>query len=303
MKWQKLGRIFDPDNEYDGLTSHASVPFVDKLKHDVIKIYYTSRYKGKSYIHALNYNLKESKIEQIDRMALLGPGKIGEFDFDGVMGCQILEINGCKYVYYIGWNKASSVPFRNAIGLAKLSNEKISRVYRGPILDRSIYDPCFVASCCVIRRNTQFLMYYVSCIEWKYVDQRLRHYYHIKIAKSKNGFNWTPTGKIAINFKNENEYAISVPRVIVENGIYKMFYSYREDIHTKHYMIGYAESKDGYSWSRKDRNMDLQVSECGWDCEMICYPYIFDYAGDRYLLYNGNDYGRTGIGLAVLISE
>ena len=32
--------------------------------------------------------------------------------------------------------------------------------------------------------------------------------------------------------------------------------------------------------------------------EMLCYPFVFDHAGRRYLLYNGNDYGRTGIGLA-----
>ncbi len=33
---------------------------------------------------------------------------------------------------------------------------------------------------------------------------------------------------------------------------------------------------------------------------MICYPFIFDHKGKRYMLYNGNDYGKTGFGLAVL---
>ncbi len=32
---------------------------------------------------------------------------------------------------------------------------------------------------------------------------------------------------------------------------------------------------------------------------MICYAYPFDHAGRRYALYNGNDYGATGIGLAL----
>jgi hypothetical protein len=44
----------------------------------------------------------------------------------------------------------------------------------------------------------------------------------------------------------------------------------------------------------------IDVSESGWDCQMICYPFVFDHEGERYMLYNGNDYGRTGIGLAVL---
>jgi hypothetical protein len=33
---------------------------------------------------------------------------------------------------------------------------------------------------------------------------------------------------------------------------------------------------------------------------MIEYPCVFDHDRRRYMLYNGNDYGRTGIGLAVL---
>ena len=37
-----------------------------------------------------------------------------------------------------------------------------------------------------------------------------------------------------------------------------------------------------------------------WDSEMICYPYVFEHKDDLYMLYNGNDYGKTGFGLAVL---
>jgi len=33
---------------------------------------------------------------------------------------------------------------------------------------------------------------------------------------------------------------------------------------------------------------------------MIFYPFVFDHKGKRHMLYNGNDYGKTGIGLAVL---
>jgi hypothetical protein len=32
---------------------------------------------------------------------------------------------------------------------------------------------------------------------------------------------------------------------------------------------------------------------------MIEYPFVFDHQGSRYLLYNGNNYGETGVGLAL----
>jgi hypothetical protein len=66
------------------------------------------------------------------------------------------------------------------------------------------------------------------------------------------------------------------------------------------YRIGYAESADGLSWKRHDAQAGIDVSEEGWDSEMIAYPWVFDHGGRRYMLYNGNGYGETGIGLAVL---
>ena len=36
---------------------------------------------------------------------------------------------------------------------------------------------------------------------------------------------------------------------------------------------------------------------------MVCYPYVFEYNDKLYMLYNGNGYGKTGIGLAVLEEE
>jgi hypothetical protein len=34
--------------------------------------------------------------------------------------------------------------------------------------------------------------------------------------------------------------------------------------------------------------------------EMIEYPFVFDHDGQRYIFYNGNSCGKTGIGLAAL---
>ncbi len=33
---------------------------------------------------------------------------------------------------------------------------------------------------------------------------------------------------------------------------------------------------------------------------MIEFPRVFDHGGRRFMLYNGNGYGKTGFGLAVL---
>jgi hypothetical protein len=76
-----------------------------------------------------------------------------------------------------------------------------------------------------------------------------------------------------------------------------MWYCSRGDA----YRLGYAESADGVTWVRDDDVAGLPPSRNGWDSEMICYPAVYDRNGRRYLLYNGNGFGATGIGYAVAV--
>ncbi|HVW01501.1 MAG TPA: hypothetical protein VHB77_14210, partial [Planctomycetaceae bacterium] len=162
-------------------------------------------------------------------------------------------------------------------------------------LDRSRFDPAFTASSCVLPQENGFRMWYLSGLAWEPRPEGLRHRYHIKSADSRDGIDWTRTGHVCIDFQSPDEYAISRPCVIKSLESYRMWYSYRGD----RYRIGYAESPDGLSWQRFDHRAGIEVSGSDWDSEMICYPFVFEHRGARYLLYNGNGYGATGIGLAV----
>ena len=65
------------------------------------------------------------------------------------------------------------------------------------------------------------------------------------------------------------------------------------------YRIGYAFSDDLINWTRDDEHAGIDVSADGWDSEMQCYPSVFACDRKTYLLYNGNEFGRLGFGLAV----
>jgi hypothetical protein len=138
-------------------------------------------------------------------------------------------------------------------------------------------------------------MWYVSATGWDLHEGKPRHHYHIKYCESVDGINWRRDGVVCIDYQSPDEYAIARPCVIRENGLYKMWYSYRGEA----YRIGYAESKDGLNWVRKDDESGINVSESGWDSEMVAYPYVFQSHNKQYMLYNGNGYGKTGIGLAI----
>ena len=141
-------------------------------------------------------------------------------------------------------------------------------------------------------------MWYGSNLSWGKEETHMQHV--IKYAESKDGIYWKRSGKTVVPLKNKNEYALSKPCVLKENAVYKMWYSYRAGKKIKTYRIGYAESRDGRKWKRKDDKAGIGVSEKGWDSEMICYPFVFTHKKNKYMLYNGNDYGKTGFGLAIL---
>lgn len=294
QSWLKLGLIYDKQN-------YNAVP-VAYVRKDLLVVYFSSRNdKNYSIPHEVHIDLitKEVLYEGIVDIPL---GHLGCFDEHGIMPTSILFVNDQIFLYYIGWNVGKNVPFRNSLGLAISSDQgkTFCKFSDGPILDRGIYDKCFVASNSVILDNGKFQMYYLSCDEWFLNEGRISHRYNIKYAESSDGINWNRKGIIAIDYKNSCEYAISTPRVIKNKNGYSMWYSYRASDSAETYRIGYAESVDGIKWVRLDSFVDLEPSNYGWDSEMICYPFVFDYSGNRYMLYNGNGYGKTGFGIAIL---
>lgn len=301
QRWKKLGQIFSPSKEHEWLNSHAAVPIAQNISGDIFKIYFSSRdAENRSFTSFITIDItKPHEILDLSISPILKPGKLGEFDDSGAMATSLVKFKGINYLYYIGWNLGVTVPFRNSIGLAtsKDGNEFI-KFSNGPILDRTLKEPHFVASCCVLPGPDLWRMWYLSCIDWNLKDGKIEHRYHIKYADSLDGIYWGRKGLIAIDFSNEEEYAISTPTVLHDIDCWRMWYSYRG----KSYRIGYAESRDGIKWQRLDSNVGITVSNSGWDSGMIEYPYVFDHKNERYMLYNGNQYGKTGFGLAILES-
>jgi hypothetical protein len=136
-------------------------------------------------------------------------------------------------------------------------------------------------------------MWYVTATGWTRGEQP-RHHYHIKYAESADGIHWMRSGHVCIDYADASEYAISRPCVVKDAGRYRMWFASRGE----RYTIGYAESRDGLTWTRRDDGRGLMPGGGEWEAEMVAYPWIVDDNGRRLMFYNGNGYGRTGIGAA-----
>ena len=299
MRWRKLGLLFRPDGLEGWMASHAAVPFAVPLGGSLARVYFATRDRAnRSSVAWVVLDLDRPGVV-LDRSTTpaLGPGRLGTFDDSGAMPSWIVADGDREWLYYIGWNLGVTVPFRNAVGLAvREGSGEFRRVFEGPIIDRSPTEPHFATNPCVLRDGPTWTIWYLSCVGWDLVEGRPRHRYHIKVATSADGIAWDRRGQVAIDFRDESEYAISRPCVVRDPDRYRIWYAHRG----VSYRIGYAESADGIAWDRRDEDVGIDVSDSGWDSEMIAYPHVFDCRGARYMLYNGNDFGRTGFGLAVL---
>lgn len=308
MKWEKKGLIYSPKPDHDWRVSHAQLPTIDRVNDDVLRIYYGTRDEFSrtvtTYIEVEAD--RPENILYVHDQPVLGLGELGCFDDEGAMPSWIVNHGGMKYLYYIGWNKGVSVSYRNSIGLAISDDngKSFNRVHRGPVVDRTKFEPYFCGASCVLVENGRWRMWYLSALRWIVMDNSPEPIYHIKYAESEDGVNWQRTGIVCIDLKTLDEGGITRPCVIQEGGIYKMWYSCRgvRDYRTNKensYRVGYAESPDGISWERKDELVGIDVSEDGWDSVMITYAHVYQHKGMKYMIYNGNGFGASGFGYAV----
>jgi len=301
QRWEKKGLILKASNGPKWMVSHLMVPTVEQIKGDLCRIYFCGRDpQNRSLIGYAEVDMKDpSKVVRFSKKPVLGLGPLGQFDDNGVTPSWIVNDKGKKYLYYIGWNKGLTVRMHLAAGLAVSEDDGLSfkRVVNVPILDRIHTEPLILNTApCVLKEKGCWRMWYVSGIRW--INKDLPEY-NIKYAESKDGIVWNRRGVVCIDFKSSGEHALARPCVLKEDGIYKMWYSYKG----RNYRIGYAESLDGISWQRKDDAIDLDVSKKGWDSEMIEYAFVFNQGGVKHMFYNGNNYGEEGIGWAICQDE
>lgn len=303
VKWEKMGLVYVC--EFFG-TGYAQDAFIDMLSDQVWRVYYSTRTKEVvSLPFALDVEAgNPQKIIKAHEKPLFLPGRSGTFDETGVTMTSIVDVGAEKYLYYCGWNRRATVPYALSIGLAVSSDggSTFKRMHEGPIIDRSKHHPIAVSAPCVILDGDLFKMWYITFTEWKAYAGRMEPTFVIAYATSSNGVDWDVAPRICIESSFEGE-SFARPWVIKEGGIYKMWYAsrgphgYREK-GGQHYVLEYAESADGVSWDRKPAGCGLTVSEDGWDSEMVEYASVVRHGGFHHMLYNGNEFGRTGFGYA-----
>lgn len=208
-----------------------------------------------------------------------------------------MRVGDTRFLYYMGWNLAVTVPWKNAIGLAiSEAGAQFERWSTFPVVTLDERDPYSISYPWVILDEGRYRMWYGSNVCWEQNTKNMDGLPHvIKSAESSDGIHWNKHDFVAVDTTGCDDIAAARPCVVRDPELYRMWYCARG----ARYRIYSAISQDGLTWQQLGKDGGINVSPGSWDSDMVGYPCVFDHAGQRFLLYSGDGYGRTGFGLAV----
>lgn len=301
-RWRKLGRLYAPEGvgRHPKLASHAANPLPVQLDGDVYRIFYSGRdTANKSSVGAVDIDISRRRIVMDHHDPFFEYGVGGGFYESGVSVGNCYESDGRRYMLFMGWETPPGEHWRGSVGRLLVRPDLTLQLDSpGPFMPIGDIDPISLSYPWVRRNESGILdMWYGSTTSWDAGNGEMLH--QLNHASSMDGHQWQRHG-LAVPCEIGRAQAFSRPTVAVspEGGL-EMWFSYR-GAPGKTYRIGHATSRDGYTWCLSLGGTGLDVSDEGWDSEMTEYPFVFDHGGQRYMLYNGNGFGKTGFGLAVL---
>ncbi len=301
MRWRRLGRIWAPDGTLPWARAHAMLPTPLPLPDGRLRV-----------LLACTDAQTVSRIGWVDldgddprrvvgwaREPVLDIGAPGRFDDNGVNPCSVLALpDGRVRLWYVGYQLQRQVPYTLFTGVAEAERPDgpFRRLREVPVLDRAEGEPFFRTAPCVMPQpGGGFACWYIGGGEFHEVEGRMQPRYALRHATSADGLAWSAPGRVLME-PGPGELGFGRPWLVPEGQGWRLWYSVRGP---KGYGLGTAVSPDGLRWERRDAEAGLAPAPGEWDGEMVCYAAVTRIGGTEYMLYNGNGYGRTGLGLAV----
>ncbi|VTU13713.1 hypothetical protein SRS16CHR_00728 [Variovorax sp. SRS16] len=299
--WRKLGRLYDPQREgrHPKLSTHAANPLPVQLDGDVYRVFYSGRdAANRSSVGAVDIDIVARRIVREHAEPFFEHGPAGSFHADGVSIGNCYRTPTGRYILFMGWLNPPDAHWRGEIGRLRVDDRlRLTLDGDGPFMPLDADDSVSLSYPWVLHDepNARWRMWYGSTDSWDSGNGEMVHV--IKGAVSDDGDRWQ-RGGLAVPYALGEAQAFSRPTVARDAAGWHMWFSYRSGA-GESYRIGYAWSADGEGWTLRLQDAGIDVSDAGWDAEMIEYPFVLEHGGARYMFYNGNGYGRTGFGLAI----
>jgi hypothetical protein len=297
--WQKLGLVFAPSGQWP-MCSHAILP-TPLLLDDRIRVFFAScdeARRGRIFFVDLDPAWPQ-RLLAIERRPVLDLGAAGSFDVDGVNPCHIVVRGEELWLYYVGWQRRTDVPYTLFAGLAvsRDNGRTFTRMLEGPILPPCPGERYFRTAPYVSPTNGEWMMFYIGGNEF-FVGHNGKTLprYSLRRITSKDGITWPTAGEEVLKPRTDRgEIGFGRPFLWHDaKGHASVLISVRSEAGYKLHEVALSAEK---LLGRLEPVIFEGASE-PWDDEMTCFGAACRFGDREFLFYNGNQFGRGGFGVA-----
>jgi hypothetical protein len=298
MIWTKHGIVFTTEDKLSW-AKHSALQPTPIVLENCIRVFVGMRDGiGVSRVGFVDFSKDDpSKVIGYSTCPCLEIGEPGCFDDNGVVPSAVLQHEGKLLLYYAGYQLVNRVRFLVLGGLAVSSDlgRTFSRYKRTPLFERTDSELLFRVPHSVIREGDVFRFWYGGGSSFVEHNGATFPTYDVRYTESKSPYLIPDVGRVVLSCHTD-EYRLGRPYVIKEIDGYKMYFG--NSTFESRYRLQVASSIDGLEWTRNPNGIGLNYGTDDFDSEMSAYPGVVRINSTLYIYYNGNDYGRHGIGLA-----
>lgn len=300
-RFKRLGLVYCPEGSQSWARQAAMLPTPLMLDEHRLRVYFASTdEKNVGRLGYVELDVREPRnVLEVAREPVLDIGRPGTFDDNGVNPSFVVRVGERLRMYYIGYQLHRQVPYTLFTGVAESTDggETFERRSEVPILDRCDGELFFRTAPCVLPDGSGWRMWYIAGSGWTDLGGRTQPIYGLHTITSADGLHFVGPGQKLLEPQLPVEIGFGRPFIRAGTRGAEMFYSTRRPTG---YGLGYAQSPDCQVWTRRDAELHFEGVPEPWESEMMCYSAIVETRSATLMLYNGNGYGRTGFGVAVM---
>lgn len=306
MYWLDRGLIFNACRRASWIHSHAYVPTAIALQ-DRIRVYVA--FWDQSSIGRIGFiDLDLTNPEIImgySKTPALNIGSPNCFDADGVTPMSIIHDGDNYRLYYVGW-KRQPEPIRYTlfIGVAHSKDGHLFTRYQDkPIIGPTDTNPYLRAGAFIMKQRNNWLCWYAEHASFIKINGKCIPQYDLCYMESKDGLNWPNKGEIIFGSDQEHIFGYGRSAIWMHKEMYHALFLKRY-VKYGYVKFEHATSANGISWNELENdNLTFNLNHTKEKQTSIACPNIIDVNHNKYLFYNGNDFGKDGLRLASLETQ
>jgi hypothetical protein len=221
-------------------------------------------------------------------------GEEPEYCRNGISLGNFFNCSETPFLSFMGWSSKTTENWEGSIGLLSVTDDFcISSISQFPLVTPSDLN-CLSLSYPHVNQSEEGYSVWVGCMEnWDAGNGEMLHPLKNYLLKDLGS---APLLIESLPIRIDASQCFSRPSLIRSKGIDLMAYSVRgsNDLYRIELLVK-VESRS------KIMEATFKPMRSHWEDEMVEYPYLFVLDNQIIMFYNGNNFGRTGIGVCEIV--